>query len=69
MPKIHTRVKRVFCLSTHVNQYDFFHPKGKTNRARTFSTEESAKKWASENKVADYTLEKAKKGKRFKIVS
>ena len=67
MTKIHTRTKRMFLLSTHLNHYDFFHPKAKQNRPRTFKSEEAAKKWASENKIENYTLDKAKKGKRFKI--
>ena len=69
MTKIHTRTKRMFLLSTHLNHYDFFHPKAKQNRPRTFKSEEAAKKWASENKIENYTLDKAKKGKRFRIVS
>lgn len=69
MTKIHTRVKRQFLLSTHKNHYGFFHPTQTPHRARTFSTEEAAKVWAREHKLEEFSIESAKKGKRFKIVS
>lgn len=70
MKKIHTRTKRKFGLTTSENQKDFFKPKPKVHGPRTFSTEQAAHSWASENglKKDQYVLEPAKKNKRFKIV-
>ena len=42
----------------------------KGNRPKTFKTEEGVKAWAEKNKIspAQYTIEKAKKNKRFMAV-
>ena len=67
---MHTRAKRKLGLTT-----SFRH--GKSNRglvkkhgSRTFKTEESAHKWAADNKLdkGNYNLVSAKKRKKFKIV-
>ncbi|MFC1690763.1 hypothetical protein ACFL0W_01155 [Nanoarchaeota archaeon] len=65
MGKLHTRQKRWKGLNTSKR-----HKKRSVVKkgARTFNTEAAAKKYAEENKITDYTLEPAKKGKRFKIV-
>ncbi|MBU0628824.1 MAG: hypothetical protein KKC75_06550 [Nanoarchaeota archaeon] len=70
MKKIHTQLKRRFGLSTHNNQYDFFHPKEIPHRPKTFKTEESAHAAASKNglKQGEYSLKKVKKNKKFQIV-
>ncbi|MFC1769383.1 hypothetical protein ACFLZX_06500 [Nanoarchaeota archaeon] len=67
MAKIHTRVKRNYDLNSHNNHYKFFHPDEKVNGPRTFKTEEAANKYAAENKIKDFTLEKVKHGKKFMI--
>lgn len=71
MKKIHTPLKRRFGLSTHNNQYDFFHPKETQNRPKTFKTEESANAWAAKKglKPGEYSLKKVKKGRKFQIVA
>ena len=69
MGKMHTRVKRKLGLTT-----SFRH--GKTNLSivkkhgpRTFKTEESAHKWAADNKLdkSKYDLIHTKKRLKFKI--
>ncbi|MFH1848929.1 MAG: hypothetical protein ABH879_01960 [archaeon] len=64
--KIHTRRKRLLSLVSgkrHQKRAE------KKHGSKTFATEESAKKWAEENKVKEYKLEPAKKNRRFKVVS
>lgn len=70
MRKIHTNIKRRYGLSTHNNPYDFFHPKEKINRPKTFKTEEAANAWAAKEglKTGGYSLKKVKKNKKFQIV-
>jgi len=70
MKKIHTSIKRRFGLSTHNNPYSFFHPEEKTNRPKTFKTEESAHAWAAKTglKSGEYSLKKVKKNKKFQII-
>ena len=70
MKKIHTSIKRKYRLSTHINQYRFFHPLQKKPRPKTFKTEESAHIWASKHnlKKDQYTLKKVKKNKKYQIV-
>ena len=70
MKKVHTRAKRRYRLSTHINRYDFFHPTVKESRPKTFKTEEAAHSWASGNglKKEQYSLKKAKRNKKFQIV-
>lgn len=70
MNKIHTRTKRRYRMATRINPYDAFHPKKKVNGPKTFSTEAAAHAWALQHKLKteEYALEKAKKGKRFKVV-
>jgi len=65
MKKMHTKEKRVKNLSRSHNHKE--RPKT-TVRPRTFKTEESAKAWAEKNGIKDYSLEPAKKDKKFKIV-
>jgi hypothetical protein len=70
MKKIHTRKKRKYGLSTHLNWYSFFHNvKPKRIRPKTFRTEESAHSWAATHglKKGDYSLKKAKHDKRFEM--
>ena len=70
MSKIHTRVKRRFGLARRTGHYSFFHPASKKRRPKTFKTEAAAKAWAQSKglKEGQYSLEKAKKGKKFKVV-
>jgi hypothetical protein len=70
MRKVHTRIKRKFGLSTHLNQYSFFHPGIKKHRPKTFKTEESANAWALNHglKPEQYYLKQVKKGKKFQIM-
>lgn len=70
MRKVHTKAKRKYRLSTHINQYAFFHPVKKKSRPKTFKTEESAHVWASKNglKSGQYSLKKVKKNKKFQIL-
>jgi hypothetical protein len=69
MAKIHTKIKRKYGLTTSFRHKTLGAGKKKTG-PRTFISEESAKKWASENKLIDgsYTLKLVKKNKRFQIV-
>ena len=64
MPRLHTRVKRKLDITTSRRGKKNATPK---KGARTFSTEDQAKKYAEEKKIKDYTIVPAKKGKRFKI--
>ncbi len=70
MKKIHTQQKRKFGLSTHVSQYEFFHPGLKKHRPKTFKTEDSAHRWALQHalKPGQYSLKKVKHNKKFQIV-
>lgn len=70
MSKIHTRVKRRSGLARRTRHYKYFHPQIGKNRPRTFKTESTAKEWALSNglKEGQYHLEKAKKGKKLKVV-
>jgi len=63
MRKIHSRAKRKYHLSTHINQYRFFHPLAKQSRPKTFKTEEAAKAWASNSGLSQeqYYLKKVKR--------
>ena len=67
--KIHTRKKRRFGLSTHLNHYKFFHSGVKKNRPKTFKTEEAANEWALRNKLKpdEYYLKSVKRNKKFQI--
>lgn len=69
MKKVHTRIKRKFGLSTHLRHYGFFHPKARKHRPKTFKTEESANRWASEHglKQEQYYLKKVKHNKKFQV--
>lgn len=69
MNKVHTKIKRKYGLSTHLNQYRFFHPV-KKHRPKTFKTEEAAHAWASNNglKAEQYALKKVKRNKKFQVV-
>ncbi len=69
MSKTHTRIKRKYGLSTHLNQYAFFHNR-KRYRPKTFKTEEAAHAWALNNglKPEEYYLKKVKKNRKFEIV-
>ncbi len=70
MAKTHTREKRKKGLNSHFRHHRTLDTVKKKSRPKTFSTEDAAKAWAEKNKLkaADYTLEKAKKDKRFKVV-
>ncbi|MFH1848892.1 MAG: hypothetical protein ABH879_01770 [archaeon] len=68
--KIHTRIKRMHYLSTHLRHHTFFH-KGTTKvGAKTFKTQESADAWAKVHGLGpeDYHLKSVKRNKRFQIV-
>ena len=69
MGKLHTRLKRKENLC-HNQKHTL---KAKTSfRPKTFKTEESANKWAEENKIKDYKLENIKspesKTKKLRII-
>ncbi|MEK6949574.1 MAG: hypothetical protein AABX34_05090 [Nanoarchaeota archaeon] len=70
MSKVHTRVKRREGLTRRAKHYSYFHPAANKSRPKTFKTEATAKAWALSNglKEGQYNLEKAKKGKKFKVV-
>jgi len=70
MAKTHTREKRKKGLSPHFRHHRTLDTVEKKNRLKTFSTEDAAKAWAEKNKIkaSDYTIEKAKKDKKFKVV-
>ncbi len=65
---IHTRAKRKLKLSTKFQHKAFVKGIERKVRPRTFPTEESANKWATEQGIKGYTLKKVKKDKRFQIV-
>ncbi len=67
---MHTRIKRKRGLNSHFRHRNRADSKAKSKRPKTFRTEESAKEWAEKNKlkITDYTIEKAKKNKKFKVV-
>jgi hypothetical protein len=67
MPRLHTRQKRKLDI-TSSTQGKYRNVKGK-HGPKTFSTEERAHEYAKTNKIENYTLVPAKKGKKFKIVS
>ena len=71
MKKIHTRAKRRFKLSTHINWHGFFHPAEEKHRPKTFKTEEYARAWASGQglKPEQYHLKSVKRNKRFQVVA
>ena len=58
MKKIHGPAKRKFKLGKTLRHYLFFHPQGKKKGPKTFYSEESADKWASEHSINNYTLKK-----------
>ncbi len=66
--KPHTRMKRKFRLNTRHRHLAFLRGKFRENRPKTFKTEESANKHAKEKGIKKYTLVKAKRDKKFKIV-
>lgn len=70
MRKVHTRVKRKHRLPTHRKHRFYFSSVVRKKRPKTFATEESAHKWAEQNKLkkGTYSLKKVKKNKRFQIV-
>ncbi len=67
--KMHTRAKRKYGRSTHRNAKDIF-GKPRQTRPKTFHTEQKAKEYAKVLglKEGQYLLEKAKKGRKFKVV-
>ena len=69
MKKVHTRKKRQYDISPHLNGAQFF-TAVKRVRPKTFRTEEAAKTYAKENKLEEsaYSLKKVKNNKRFQIV-
>jgi len=69
MGKMHTRIKRRLGLTTSLSYGNKDQSLGKNRGPKTFKTEESAHKWAAENKIdkGKYTLVPAKKHKKFKI--
>jgi len=70
MVKMHTRIKRKRGLNSHFRHRSRPESEIKINRPKTFKTEEGAHSWAEKNKLspAQYTIEKAKKNKRFMAV-
>ena len=70
MVKMHTRIKRKRGLNSHSRHRSRPDSEAKSKRPKTFKTEESAHSWAEKNKLspAQYTIEKAKKNKRFMAV-
>jgi len=67
MPKLHTRVKRKLGLVTS-KKHKFINIT-KKNGQKTFLTEEKAKAHADSLKLKKYSIEPAKKNKRFKVVA
>ena len=53
MPKIHTRTKRKYNVAHNKRGVQ---TKKRKKRPKTFKSEESAKKWAENNKIKDYEL-------------
>lgn len=70
MNKIHTKTKRKFELPTHIRQYRFFHPVDADHRPKSFSSEDAAHKWATEQglKAGEYSMKSVKRNKRFMVV-
>jgi len=66
MKKMHTKEKRAKNLSRSHHHKE--RPKT-TVRPKTFKTEASANTWAEKNGVTKFTLEPAKKNKKFKIIA
>jgi len=71
MSKVHTRVKRRSGLARRTRHYKYFHPQIGKTRPKTFKTEAAANAWALSRglKGGQYHLEKAKKGKKFKVAA
>jgi hypothetical protein len=67
--KIHTRAKKKHGLGTHLPHRAKLKNIPRKVGPKTFKTEESAKKYAEENKIKNYELKKVKKDKKFQIVS
>ena len=67
---MHTRIKRKIGLNSHFRHRIRPDSEVKSKGAKTFKTEEGARSWAEKNKLspAQYTIEKAKRNKRFKVV-
>ena len=70
MAKMHTRIKRKRGLTSHLKHNKNSDSMIKINGPKTFKTEEGARSWAEKNKLspAQYTIEKAKRNKRFMAV-
>ncbi len=66
MPKLHTRVKRKFALTTS-RKHRFRNVTGKKGD-KTFLTAEKAKKYAEDNGLKKFEIVPAKRNKRFKII-
>ena len=67
MVKVHTREKRKRGLATH-KSYKKRTSIYKKNRPKTFKTEESATKYATEKGIKFFELKRVKKNKKFQIV-
>jgi hypothetical protein len=65
--KKHTRLKRRKDLTSSFQHRGFFSNKKRKKGAKTFRTKEQAEAYAKEQKLKDYEIISAKKGKRFKI--
>lgn len=63
---MHTKEKRLKNLS---RQHAHAERPKTAKRAKTFKTEESAKTWAEKNGIKKFSLEPAKKNKKFKVVA
>lgn len=70
MAKMHTRIKRKRGLNSHSRHRNRPDSKAKSRRPKTFKTEEGARAWAEKNKLKpeQYTIEKAKRNKRFMAI-
>lgn len=66
--KVHTKLKRKLSLSSHFKHKFFLKGVNKTNRPKTFKTEEAANAYAKENGIKSYSLKKVKKDLKFQIV-
>ena len=65
--KVHTRIKRRKALVSSFSHRGFFSNIVKKIGAKTFLTKKQAEDYAKEQKMKDYEIVPAKKGKRFKI--
>ena len=67
---MHTRIKRKRGLTSHLKHNKNSNSMIKINRPKTFKTEEGARSWAEKNKLKheQYTIEKAKRNKKFMVV-